>query len=84
LMSDATAAVMFHTTMLDETGMMKPRGKVQMIPTPIVAALFQRRVKTSGTVGLVPHERAVDVTQTGDPGSSRTGVDVPPGVTPIA
>jgi hypothetical protein len=69
-MSQATAAVMFHTTALLETGITKPRGKVQITPTPMVAALFQRLANTSGTVGDVAQESAVVVTHTGEPGSS--------------
>lgn len=83
-MSLATAVVMFQTTTEDDTGTENPRGNVQTTPTPIVAAEFQRRAKTSGTVGEVAHDRAVVVTHTGAPGSSLIGVDVPPGVTPIA
>jgi len=83
-MSLAKAVVMFQTTADDDTGITKPRGNVQTTPTPIVAAEFQRRANTSGTVGEVAHDSAVVVTQTGEPGSSLIGVDVPPGVTPIA
>jgi hypothetical protein len=83
-MSDASAVVMFQTTALDDTAIEKPRGHVHTTPTPAVAALFHRRANTSGTVGLVAQDSAVVVTHTGDPGSSRIGVDVPPGVIPIA
>lgn len=83
-MSLATEAVIFQTTAEDDTGITKPLGNVQMMPTPIVAAEFQRLANTNGTVGEVAHDSAVVVTQTGDPGSSLIGVLVPPGVTPIA
>ena len=70
-MSQATAAVMLNTTIEDETGIIKPRGKVQIIPTPIVAAEFQRLRYTVGAVGEVAQVSAVVVTQAGAPGSSR-------------
>jgi hypothetical protein len=68
---------MFQTTADDETGITKPRGNVQITPTPIVAALFQRRANTSGTVGLVPHDNAVVVTHTGAPPLSCESRDTP-------
>ena len=70
-MSEASAATMFHDTIEDEIGTMSPRGKVKMTPTPSVAAKFQRRKNTSGTVGDVAHDKAVRLTHTGEPGSSR-------------
>ena len=72
---------MFQTTAPAETGIIKPRGKVNITPTPMVAAEFHRLANTSGTVGDVPQVNAVCVTHTGEPGSSLINVASVPGVT---
>lgn len=78
-MSAARVVVMFQMTRPLLTGMTKPRGNVQTIPTPMVAAPPHRRWKTSGTVGLVPNVNDPVITEAGSPGSSAWKDDVVPG-----
>src|SRR3989304_7787622 len=75
---------MFHVTMLLETAMMSPRGNVRMTPAPIVAGRFRRRKKFNGTVGPVPHAKAVCKVPAGSATSSARTVIGVVGVTPIA
>jgi len=75
---------MLNTTSDDETAITIPRGNVQITPTPIVAALFQRRMYVVGAVGEVPQVNAPVQVLAASAGSSACGVVVVPGVTPIA
>jgi len=75
-----------HTTILPETGMPSPLGKVNIAPTPTVAAQEIRRLNALGAVGAVVVQATQQVVCAvgAFPSPSSTNVTGLVGPTPLA